>query len=80
MSRERWRAVFDAAYRHFCDAVDRGKETFIDPYAAEHPSEFFAVTSEVFFEWPHELKADYPEVYEQLALFYRQDPALRLPA
>ena len=80
MSRERWRAVFDAAYRHFCDAVDRGKETFIDPYAAEHPSEFFAVVSEVFFEWPHELKADYPEVYEQLALFYRQDPALRLPA
>ncbi len=80
MSRERWRAVFDAAYRHFCDAVDRGRETFIDPYAAEHPSEFFAVTSEVFFEWPHELKADYPEVYEQLALFYRQDPALRLPA
>lgn len=80
MSRERWRAVFDAAYRHFCDAVDRGKETFIDPYAAEHPSEFFAVVSEVFFEWPHELKADYPKVYEQLALFYRQDPAARLPA
>ena len=42
--------------------------------------EFFAVTSEMFFEWPHELKADYPEVYEQLALFYRQDPGLRLPA
>lgn len=80
MSRERWRAVFDAAYRHFCDAVDRGKETFIDPYGAEHPAEFFAVVSEVFFEWPHELKADYPDVYEQLALFYRQDPALRLPA
>ena len=79
MSRERWRAVFDAAYRHFCKAVEAGEETFIDPYAAEHPSEFFAVASEVFFEWPHELKADYPEVYEQLALFYRQDPALRLP-
>ena len=79
MSRQRWRAAFDAAYAHFCKAVDAGEETFIDPYAAEHPAEFFAVTSEVFFEWPHELKADYPEVYEQLALFYRQDPAGRLP-
>ena len=79
MRRERWRAVFDAAYAHFRKALKAGEETFIDPYAAEHPSEFFAVASEMFFEWPHELKADYPEVYEQLALFYRQDPALRLP-
>ena len=42
---------------------------------AELPSEFFAVTSEVFFEDPLLLRQEYPEVYRQLALFYRQDPA-----
>jgi Mlc titration factor MtfA (ptsG expression regulator) len=52
----------------------RGEETDIDPYAAEHPSEFFAVASEVFFEAPDLLRAEYPAVYAQLRLFYRQDP------
>jgi Mlc titration factor MtfA (ptsG expression regulator) len=49
----------------------------IDPYASEHPSEFFAVMSEVFFVAPEIVKAEYPAVYAQLAMFYRQDPAAR---
>jgi Mlc titration factor MtfA (ptsG expression regulator) len=31
----------------------------------------------VFFEKPEPLKRRHPELYEQLALFYRQDPAAR---
>jgi Mlc titration factor MtfA (ptsG expression regulator) len=54
-----------------------GEETAIDPYAAEHPSEFFAVTSEVFFEAPDLLMEEYPAVYAQLRQFYRQDPVSR---
>ncbi len=77
MDRRAWRAVFDEAYDGFCDAVDRGRDTWLDPYAAEHPSEFFAVISEAFFREAHETKRRYPEVYDQLALFYRQDPAGR---
>jgi hypothetical protein len=50
----------------------------IDPYAAESPAEFFAVVSEAFFEIPHALLREYPEVYRQLAEFYRQDPAARM--
>lgn len=50
----------------------------IDPYAAESPGEFFAVASEAFFETPELLAPAYPEVYEQLARFYRQDPNARL--
>jgi Mlc titration factor MtfA (ptsG expression regulator) len=72
-----WRAVFDEAYEGFCDAVERGRDTWVDPYAAEHPSEFFAVISEAFFREPRETRRRYPRVYEQLALFYRQDPAGR---
>ena len=75
-----WTAAFAAAYQGFCDALERGRDTWLDPYAAEHPSEFFAVVSEAFFTDAAETRRRYPDVYEQLALFYRQDPARRLAA
>src|SRR5229473_1437129 len=75
MERRVWHAAFAEAYQGFCDAVERGKDTWLDPYAAEHPSEFFAVISEAFFEQPRETQRRYPAVYDQLRLFYRQDPA-----
>jgi Mlc titration factor MtfA (ptsG expression regulator) len=75
MSREAWIAAFKEAYEGFCDAVERGKETWLDPYAAEHPSEFFAVISEAFFKDAAETRRRYPEVFAQLRLFYKQDPS-----
>lgn len=74
MRRQAWIDAFEPAYADFCERVDAGEDTFIDPYAAESPAEFFAVTSEVFFETPDVLRAEYPAVYEQLKQFYRQDP------
>src|SRR5690349_2728588 len=71
MSREAWSQAFSAAYEDFCRRVDRDEDTAIDPYASESPGEFFAVLSEVFFEVPDVLQEAYPDVYEQLALFYR---------
>jgi Mlc titration factor MtfA (ptsG expression regulator) len=78
MALEEWLAAWDAAYDEFCDQVDRGLDTLIDPYASEQPAEFFAVLSEAFFTLPQEVRAMYPALYAQLALFYRQDPAARL--
>jgi Mlc titration factor MtfA (ptsG expression regulator) len=75
MERAAWSAAFEEAYEGFCDALERGKDTWLDPYAAEHPSEFFAVISEAFFEQPAETRRRYPDVYEQLKLFYKQDPS-----
>src|SRR5882762_8710201 len=72
-----WRRVLDAAYERFCGEVDSGRPTFIDEYAAEHPAEFFAVMSEAFFTESAVLARDWPELYRQFALFYRQDPAGR---
>jgi len=69
-----WYAAFQPAFEDFRRRVEQGEETEIDPYAAEHPSEFFAVASEVFFEAPDVLYAAYPAVYQQLRSFYRQDP------
>jgi Mlc titration factor MtfA (ptsG expression regulator) len=70
-----WTAAFAAAYQGFCDALERGRDTWLDPYAAEHPSEFFAVVSEAFFTDAAETRRRYPQVYDQLRLFYRQNPA-----
>jgi MtfA peptidase len=78
MSVETWAGVFNAAYDDFCRRVDVGEETEIDPYAAESPAEFFAVLSEYFFEAPDVLFADYPAVYAQMHLYFRQDPLIRL--
>ena len=80
MDRDAWRAALARAYEGFCDALERGRDSWLDPYAAEHPSEFFAVLSEAFFEAPNETRRRYPEMYDQLRRFYRQDPATRLKA
>ncbi|HEX7954140.1 MAG TPA: M90 family metallopeptidase [Burkholderiales bacterium] len=77
MDRQAWSRAFSAAYRDLCVRVDRGEHTEIDAYATTSPGEFFAVASEAFFEIPDIVLAVYPLVYEQLALFYRQDPARR---
>lgn len=78
MDRRRWAAVFTAAYEDLSHRIEAGEETEIDPYAATHPSEFFAVVTEAFFEAPLRVRAAYPAVYGELAAFYRQDPARRI--
>ena len=77
MDPAKWRKTLEKAYQRFCGEVDAGRPTFIDEYASEHPAEFFAVMSEAFFTESAVLARDWPELYGQLALFYRQDPAGR---
>lgn len=78
MTKDDWTRAFGPAFADFCRRVDvaaaRGEETSLDPYGAEHPAEFFAVMSEAFFEAPELLRQEYPAVYAQLQVFYRQDP------
>jgi Mlc titration factor MtfA (ptsG expression regulator) len=71
----RWTRAFKAAYADLNRRLKRGREPPIDPYAADSPGELFAVASELFFAWPESLLDAYPEVYGQLALYYRQTPA-----
>ncbi|POP70463.1 M90 family metallopeptidase [Pseudomonas syringae] len=69
-------SAFDDLNRQLDDNPDA--EPAIDPYAAEDPAEFFAVSSEYFFSAPDLLHGSYPAVYEQLKAFYRQDTLARL--
>ena len=74
-AREAWREVIEREYNDFCDWVDAGDDTLLDPYGAQSIDEFFAVASEVFFTAPGELVVEHPGLYELLAGYYRQDPA-----
>lgn len=78
MSVAAWSAAFNAAFDDFSRRVDDGEETEIDPYAAASPAEFFAVLTEYFFEAPDSLDAAYPAVYQQMKLYFKQDPLARL--
>jgi Mlc titration factor MtfA (ptsG expression regulator) len=76
-----WKEVFTTAFADLKRKSGRRKRGLaIDPYAVEDDAEFFAVTSEYFFERPAVLCREYPEVYRLQAAFYRQDPLKRVPA
>ncbi len=47
----------------------------INPYAITNEAEFFAVTSEYFFEKPEQFQKSHPELYEMLSRAFAQDPA-----
>lgn len=80
MRLEDWSSAMQSAYDDLNRQLDANPEaeTAIDPYAAENPAEFFAVTSEYFFSAPDLLMQAYPKVYTQLQAFYRQDPLTRM--
>jgi MtfA peptidase len=70
----RWSATLSQAYETLCQAVASGLPTLIDPYGATSPGEFFAVSSEVFFERPLELSQQHPALYAELSAYYRCQP------
>ena len=74
-TRERWIDVIDAEYDAFCQRVDDGVDTVVDPYGAEAVEEFFAVAVEAFFVAPLPFRRESPAMYELLAGYFRQDPA-----
>ena len=72
---EAWTKTFYPAFEAFVQATRRGQSTFIDPYGASHPAEFFAVATEHFFEQPDQLHRNQPALFRLLADFYHLDPA-----
>ncbi len=70
-----WARVLSAEYTQLQKDAELGRETLFDKYGAVNPAEFFAVATECFFEKALQLKEKHPELYEELRLFYRQDPA-----
>lgn len=74
MQRQQWTAAFSEAFDNLASSLEAGRGTGLDEYASTSPAEFFAVASEAFFTSPRVLQRECPRVYEQLALYYRQQP------
>ncbi|WP_437186281.1 zinc-dependent peptidase [Planctomicrobium sp. SH668] len=72
---DRWDTVMGSEYNNLINRYQSGQRDVIDHYATTNRAEFFAVTTEMFFEAPTPLRYWHPEVYEQLSDFYRLDPA-----
>jgi Mlc titration factor MtfA (ptsG expression regulator) len=72
--RDSWHETLEREYDALCDAIERGEETVIDPYGAEHLTEFFAVATETFFEQPARLRDAHPRLYRELRRFFALDP------
>jgi Mlc titration factor MtfA (ptsG expression regulator) len=74
-ARQRWFRLLDSELAKLRAQAESGAHSFLDPYAAEDRSEFFAVASEAFFEEPATFAREHPALYRALADLYRLDPA-----
>ena len=72
-----WSISLGAAYESLVQRVEHRHRVCINPYAATSPAEFFAVISEYFFSEPKILHTHFADVYQQLQLYYRQNPLRR---
>jgi len=70
-----WARILQKDYQKLQWEVTSNRDTLLDTYGATNPAEFFAVATECFFELPKELQKFHPELYQELKLFYQQDPA-----
>lgn len=70
-----WRGVLEREYHRLQHAAAHRRQSLFDPYGAGNPAEFFAVVTECFFENPRPFKQQHPELYAEMARFFRQDPA-----
>jgi Mlc titration factor MtfA (ptsG expression regulator) len=70
-----WARVLGDEYEQLVRETRLEQKSLMDHYGATNPAEFFAVATETFFEMPRQLRSRHPKLYQQLAEFYRQDPA-----
>lgn len=74
-----WARVLGHEFHALQTSVAKRRRTVLDAYGATNPAEFFAVATECFFEKGSAMRRKHPELYGQLQLLYRQDPAALPP-
>lgn len=70
-----WREVMRTEFASLRAAEATGIPTLLDTYGATNAAEFFAVSTEAFFERPLRLRSQHPRLYSELQNYFRQDPA-----
>lgn len=72
-----WVKIFSREFIRLKEKAKKGQSTLLDAYGAVNEAEFFAVATELFFDRPIKMEKKYPELYEILLHYYRQDTAER---
>lgn len=76
ISKDHWQDVMWQGFDRHSEALARGEDTWLDPYAAQAGLvEFFPVVTEAFFVAPWALQADFADVYALLGRYFGEDPA-----
>ncbi|MEP6899445.1 MAG: M90 family metallopeptidase [Rhodanobacter sp.] len=79
ISRRRWIEQFQLAYDRLA-AADGTHDSPIDRHAAESPSEYFAVASELHYSQPTVLRDIEPAIADLLDAFYGRSPGHAQPS
>jgi len=69
-----WARILQKEYQQLRRDVAEQRPYLLDRYGATNPAEFFAVATEFFFQQPKALQEHHPDLYNELKLFYQQDP------
>jgi Mlc titration factor MtfA (ptsG expression regulator) len=69
-----WARILGEEYEALRGRLLDEQPTDLDPYAATSPAEFFAVATECFFQRPRHLYEHHPALFDELSLYYKQDP------
>jgi len=69
-----WARVMTREYEQLQRQASAGARTLLDHYGASAPQEFFAVLVETFYEKPHQLAREHPELFEEMQSCFRVDP------
>ena len=69
-----WAGTLSGEFEDLQRDAWKGKKSLIDHYGATNPAEFFAVSTETFFEKPAQMAKHHEELFEVLKCYYRIDP------
>ena len=71
---QRWSQVLGEEFAKLQEHANNQQPSLFSYYGATNPAEFFAVSSEVFFEQPQRMAEEHPALYWELSRFYRVNP------
>lgn len=74
---EQWQHILQTEYQRLAHECEHGRRTLLDCYGTTNLAEFFAVSTECFFERGEQMRHRHPDLYSILSSYYRQDPARR---
>jgi len=69
-----WASALSEEFEELQKDTMLGRRSLIDHYGATNPAEFFAVSTETFFEKPRQMAKHHAELFNVMKRYYRIDP------